>query len=332
MTDNTNDELNKEILAALQRGLPIEPHPFKSLASDIGISEDEVVAFTQQLFTDGKARRCGAVFDSAALGYQGTLCGVAVPEDELERCAAIVSEHPGVTHCYEREHMPNMWFTMTALNGQLEDELAKMSEKLTPYEVLNLPAIKKFKIQVVFDTTKNAKDTSPAPAPAGTADVCTLQPGDKELIRLVQGNIPVSREPFAWVASQLECDIDEVISSLQRLKAAKALKRVCVILRHRKIGYVANGMCTWKVDTNDAQRAGDLLAECREVTHCYEREFYPAFPYNLFAMIHSASREDAMQVFEKISKHAGLEGGHVLFSTREFKKASMAYFSEQTKG
>ena len=60
MTDKPNDELNKEILAALQRGLPIEPHPFKSLAADIGISEDEVVAFTQQLFTDGKARRCGA--------------------------------------------------------------------------------------------------------------------------------------------------------------------------------------------------------------------------------------------------------------------------------
>ena len=91
-------------------------------------------------------------------------------------------------------------------------------------------------------------------------------------------------------------------------------------------------MCTWKVDTDDAARAGALLSECREVTHCYERKFYPAFPYNLFAMIHSDSREGAMQVFEKISKYAGLTGGHVLFSTREFKKASMAYFAEQTKG
>lgn len=319
-----------ELTSILQRGLAIESRPFAPVAEKMGTTEDNILAQTKELFESGKARRFGAVFNSEALGYQGTLCSVSVPPAELERCATIVSEHTGVTHCYEREHSLNLWFTLTAQKDDFERELAEMFGKIAPYKAHNLPAIKRFKIQVTFNTASSETDNTRS-APTGEADLCALKEGDKDIIRLMQGSIPVCAEPFAWAAAQLGISEEYLLKSLKRLEAGKALKRICIIFRHREIGFTANGMCTWSVDPEKAAKAGALLAECPEVTHCYERVACPTFPFNLFAMVHANSRKAAMEIFEKISKHAGLSGGQVLFSTREFKKASMVYFSEHMK-
>jgi len=312
------------LISILQKGLPLDERPFRSISAELGITEEDAVSMTKQLFEEGKARRFGAVFDSQALGYSGTLCGVGIPPDELERYAAVVSEHSGVTHCYEREHALNLWFTLTAKNNELDAELVKMGERIAPYRIYSLPAIKRFKIQVTFGNTGGP---SPA-APAGETEACELQPGDEDIVRLLQGNIPVSAEPYSWAAAELGTTTESLLQDLRRLKEARAIRRICVIMRHRKIGYTANGMCTWNVDPKLVSEAGARLAECPEVTHCYERVVYPVFPFNLFAMVHANSRDAAMEIFEKVSKHAGLSGGQVLFSTREFKKASMIYFAD----
>ncbi len=320
-------DIESKLISVLQRDFPVQSHPFESIAEQLGSSPGDIVALTRKLFDDGKARRFGAVFDSQALGFSGTLCGVSVPAEELEKCAAVVSEHPGVTHCYEREHALNLWFTLTAKAEELEGELEAMGRRIAPCKIYSLPAIKRFKIQVTFNADTDDLPRPQASAPTGDTDPCDLQPGDEEIVRLFQGNIPVCAEPYAWAASQLSVTEEDLISSLLRLKDAGALRRVCVILRHRKIGFTANGMCTWNVDSSRIAEAGRLLAECPEVTHCYERVVYPVFPFNLFAMVHANSREAAMEIFAKVSEHAGLSGGQVLFSTREFKKASMVYFA-----
>lgn len=335
MNKPPDETIHPKLLLALQQGLPIEPRPFKTLAHQLDLTENEVVEATQRLFDEGKARRFGAVFDSEALGYKGTLCAVSTPDADIEQCAEIVSLHPGVTHCYEREGTPNLWFTLTAIEGALDDELRRMANKLAPHKLLNLPATRRFKIQVVFDVS-NASDKHRSPPheypAAARSRSCDIGEQEKSLIRLLQGNIPVCAEPFGWASSELGLGIDETLALLKTLKTSGALRRVCIILRHRAIGFIANGMCTWKVDPEDMEEAGERLAACSEVTHCYERECYPSFPFNLFAMIHSESRNAATAVLEKISKEAGLTAGQILFSVREFKKSSMIYFSEDLKG
>lgn len=335
MNQSPQDDICPGLLSALQRGLPIEPRPFRTVAHQLDITEHEAVESTKRLFDEGKARRFGAVFDSAALGYRGTLCAASVPEPDLERCAGLVSLHPGVTHCYEREGLPNLWFTLTALEERLDDELAAMAGKLTPHELLSLPAVKRFKIQVMFNMTDGenlAARPAPQPAAADRSGGPGLGEREKALIRLMQGSIPVCADPFGWAASELKLGLDETLGLLETLRTSGALRRVCVILRHRRIGFTANGMCVWKVDPERIEDAGKRLAACSEVTHCYERRCHPSFPFNLFAMIHSGSRDGATAVLGRISKEAGLSESRILFSVREFKKSSMAYFSEPPAG
>jgi len=57
-----------------------------------------------------------------------------------------------VTHNYLRNHAYNIWFTFIAQDmAYIDDALEEISEKTGIREILNLPAVKTFKIKVDFE-------------------------------------------------------------------------------------------------------------------------------------------------------------------------------------
>ena len=85
-------------------------------------------------------------------------------------------------------------------------------------------------------------------------------------------------------------------------------------------------MCVWKADAKNLDVTGKKIAEYREVSHCYERETTPEFNYNLYAMVHGNSYDDAIKTFKKISDSFTLNNGLPLLSTKEIKKTSLKLF------
>jgi DNA-binding Lrp family transcriptional regulator len=322
---------NQALLIALQQGIPLARRPWAEMAGTLGMTEVEVLHAAQNLFTQGVARRFGGVFDSRHLGYASTLCAVDVPAHDIERIAELLQPHPGVTHCYEREGIPSLWFTLTAQANKLEDELQRVENTLKPYLLLNLPAIRRFKVEVVLDAAEgDVEPVSDKDAP-GTTDVATppiFSACEKSLVRKLQGNLSVVDEPFAVVAQDLKLDIEELLELLTSWKKSGILRRIGFILRHRKAGFVANGMCVWPVAEADVVRAGKILAAAPEVTHCYERHASPSVPFNLYAMIHAREKETAGNIFRRLGEQAALSNGRMLVSTREFKKTSPVFFLE----
>ena len=322
---------DQDLLIALQRGVPIVRRPLAAIAESVGATEADVVRFARDLFEKRIARRFGAVFDSRRLGYGSTLCAVDVPEPELERVAALLHPHPGVTHCYERQGRPNLWFTLTAPAGELESELRCMEAGMTPYRIHNLPALQRFKVEVVLDATPFDTEAAPGASPKATRDDAApqLTEREKDVVRLLQGNLPLSEEPFTAAAQKLGWDSTELLNLLASWKQLGILRRVAIILRHRAAGFTANGMCVWHVPRAQVEVAGRKLATCPEVTHCYERPPVSAeFPYNLFAMVHARERPAAEAIFRRLTEFAGLADGRMLMSTREFKKSSPVFFLE----
>ena len=97
-----------------------------------------------------------------------------------------------------------------------------------------------------------------------------------------------------------------------------------------KSGYTANGMCCFRIE-DSTQEAGRALASLDEVSHCYERPACAEFPYNLFAMIHCSSIDEANAGFRALKRR--LEGlastptaSVMLISTKEYKKTSLSFF------
>lgn len=97
-------------------------------------------------------RRLGASFSARAVGFTSTLCAAKVPRSKVEEFVAVVNSYPGVTHNYEREGNYNIWFTLIAPSKRKVDQiLTEISRKTGVKEILNLPALKTFKIAVDFN-------------------------------------------------------------------------------------------------------------------------------------------------------------------------------------
>ena len=317
------------LLLALQKGLPMEARPFDTIGRGVGLTGREVLSRVNALFESGVARRFGAVFDSRSLGYDSTLCAVDIPAADLEPTTARMSPHPGITHCYEREGHPNLWFTLTALAGDLEGELARIQKAIGRPRVQSLPALQKFKIEAVFGRHPGEGGRAPTAAvrpPAGSREALTSR--EQAVVRLLQRSLPVVENPFGAIAQELGWNEAELVARLSQWKRDGVIRRIALVVRHHKMGFSANSMCVWPVEAERIVAAGHSMARSPHVTHCYERPLTSMFPYSLYAMIHAKSRAEAIAIFEGLGRDAGVTGGRMMWSVREFKKSSPVFFCE----
>ncbi|SHH40235.1 siroheme decarboxylase subunit alpha [Tepidibacter thalassicus] len=142
------DCIDCKILNEVQNGISIQKRPFKKIADNLGISEDEVVNRINNLKEKGYIRRFGGIFDSQNLGVASTLVAMKIEKD-IDYVANIVSEYSGVTHNYQREDEYNLWFTlMASSNGELENILKEIKERTGVQDILNLPSVNKHKVHV----------------------------------------------------------------------------------------------------------------------------------------------------------------------------------------
>jgi DNA-binding Lrp family transcriptional regulator len=145
------DDIDKAILNRIQSDFPITSQPYLAVATELGITETDVLERISRLKKEGIIRRIGGNFVPDKLGYVSTLCAARVPEDKIEQFVEVVNRYPGVTHNYRRDNSFNIWFTFIAPSMQeIEQNLQEISEKTGIAEILNLPATRVFKIRAQF--------------------------------------------------------------------------------------------------------------------------------------------------------------------------------------
>ena len=146
------DDVDRAIVNEIQSDFPITPRPYHELGKRFQLSEAEVLERLKRLKAEGVIRRIGGNFDSKSLDFTSTLCAAKVPEEKLDRFVEVVNSYPGVTHNYLRNHKYNVWFTFIAQNVHLiEKALKEISSATGVTEIINLPAVKQFKIKVDFE-------------------------------------------------------------------------------------------------------------------------------------------------------------------------------------
>ena len=141
-----------------------------------------------------------------------------------------------------------------------------------------------------------------------------------QLLKATQDGIPFTKHPFKEIAENMGMSEQDVVDTIKQMQEHGIIRRFGASIGHRKIGITANAMCTWNVPEEDVENVGQVMAEFVEVTHCYERPRYPDWPYNLFTMVHSYTKEDCIKVAERISEATGITDYKLLFSEKEFKK------------
>lgn len=329
------DAIDQALLNEMQDKFPLVREPFAELARRTGTTEDDVLARLRAMRASGVLRQVSPIFDTKALGYVSSLVAMRVPDERLKDAAEIVNAHPGVSHNYRRTHEFNMWFTIAVPPGSdLESHVAALHRIAGAESTRMLPTLRLFKIGVTLDMTgERALDHRSKPQytheQREVAASHTLTARDIDVVRAVQGDLALERDPFAAPARELGVDVDALIAELEDLQRRGYLRRFAAILRHRKAGFGANGMAVWNVDADAVLGMGQTMAGYTAISHCYLRPQYADWKYNLFTMIHARKKEECEDFVKQLSEKHGLDDYAVLYSTTEYKKIRLAYFTPE---
>jgi len=325
-------ELELHLLNDYQHDFPLIAAPFAAMARQLGMSENEVLEVLADLKSQGMVSRVGAVFRPRSIGAS-TLAAMAVPDEELEIVAQMVSAYPEVNHNYQREHHFNLWFVVAAPDEVALHRVLHEIEARSGCGVLFLPLVEDYHIDLGFDMTgSKRKNAAFIDAHAGSPRQPYLpRPDESRLIAAIQSGLPLVSRPFKAVGDTLGLAETEVIRVVQNLILEGVIKRMGVVVRHHELGYRANAMVVWDIPDEDVGQMGNCLGRLDFVTLCYRRpRRLPAWRYNLFCMIHGHDRDEVLNFVEHMRQSCGLQhfAHEVLFSTRRFKQCGARYARE----
>ena len=340
------DAVDRRLLDAVQSSVPLLPRPFAAVGEAVGLGEDEVLRRLANLREAGVLRQIGGIFDTRACGYRSALVTARVRPERLEGAAAAIGGHPGVTHCYERDHAWNLWFTLAVPPDSalgLEGTVDRLCAAAGVEAIRLLPALRVFKIGAKFEMDGG---DGPIQTPAGVSgprQICDppgppgpifdgypgARLGEDEIaaIRALQRPLPLVEEPFVSAAELAGMSQRELLRHAAALGSRGVMRRFAALLNHRRAGFGANVLGAWAIPSSRRAEAGERIAAFGAVTHCYERPTFPDWPYALLSMIHGRSREECLAVVDAIRCLIGPEAFAALWSAREFKKARLQLFT-----
>ena len=296
--------------------------------------EEEVLSRTARLLDERIIREITPIFDTRVLGYSSMLVAARVDPENPWRAAKIINSHPGVSHNYLRDHDFNIWFTIATEPGSALglDGTLDVLQRLTGAEsVRQLPTLRLFKIRMDLEMEKGT-DALAAVAEAvdhREPEAIELSELDVAVIRAAQGPMEVVPEPFAAAAAERgRQDASWRISSRCASAAPSAAWRRS---SSTAAPASANGMGVWRVPEERILELGPRMASFRGISHCYQRPTYADWPYSVFTMAHGRSKEECDAILDSIAEDTGIEERRTLYSSTEFKKIRLRYFTDEHK-
>lgn len=328
------DDLNGRLLNRIQGDFPLVARPFQHLGSWLNLPEAEIIERVAHMKQERIIRQISAIFDTRQLGYKSSLVAMQVPRERVDEAGEIINRHPGVSHNYRRNHDYNLWFTIAV---PPEVDIARtvelIGEDAQATATRLMPTLRLFKIGVDLDMTgergMTARGKPEYDHTRRERENPPLTAREIALIRELQEDIPLVPRPFAAMAERLGITEEGLFAEAQAMVDSARLRRFAAILHHREAGYKANAMAVWKVPEDRILECGTRMASFRSVSHCYQRPVYPDWPYNLFGMIHGRSAQECQETVEAIKAETGLTEYAMLYSSKEYKKTRVRYFSPE---
>jgi DNA-binding Lrp family transcriptional regulator len=327
------DETDKHLLNLMQGRFPLVARPFAAIAELAERSEEDVLERVGYLLDKRIIREITPIFDTRAFGYASMLVAAKVDAENPHRAAQFINTHPGVTHNYLRDHEFNLWFTIAVEPGStlgLQGTLDVMAQRTGAESIRQLPTLKLFKIRMDLEMEGGTDALSAAGEAAEPLELAPIDLGEDDIatVRATQGPMPVVPEPYAPAAERLGVPVEIVLERLASLKERGGLRRVAAILYHRRAGFSANGMGVWAVPADRVLETGKRMAAFRGISHCYERPTYADWPFSVFTMAHGRSKEECDAILDSIAEATGITERATLYSSTEFKKVRMLYFTD----
>jgi DNA-binding Lrp family transcriptional regulator len=139
------------------------------------------------------------------------------------------------------------------------------------------------------------------------------------MLTALQDALEMTSRPFEALRSGRWSE-EGVLRLLTELQDSGVIRRIAAVMNHRKLGFTANVMFIADVPAEAVGVAGTRLAHFRTVSHCYERERFEGWPYNLFAMMHGRSMGQIQRTIDRFVKPGDVRSYELLPTQTELKK------------
>ncbi|MFC6733602.1 MULTISPECIES: Lrp/AsnC family transcriptional regulator [unclassified Haladaptatus] len=327
------EDVDARLVDEYQSGFPVCERPFRVVGEQLGISEEEALQRVQTLRELGVFRRFGAVLNPPVIG-SSTLAAVKAPEDRFDEVAEVINSYQQVNHNYRRDHEWNMWFVVTAGSLETRDRILAEIEERTGCDVLNLPMLTDFYINLEFPVVNEdrfARESGVASEIEATniseQATGTLSKLDARLLVEIQAGFPLTLTPYADIAAAIDATTAEIIDAITRLTEDGAIKRIGCVVNHIVTGFDANCMVVWDVPDDELDARGLEAGGLPYVTLCYHRPRRPeqGWPYNLFTMIHGRDPEAVDEKIDELARDVLPFDHERLYSTATLKQTGAQY-------
>jgi DNA-binding Lrp family transcriptional regulator len=317
-------KFQKQLCNALQKGLPICRRPFAEIAKTLHSNETEILKQTKQLKDVGLIRRINALINYRALGLTSTLVAAHVPEQNLPEAVEAVNSLENVSHNYRRHHHYNLWFTLQAQTPQQIRAILLNFGGRFGIDFHSLPVKRVFKLDVRFDATSQGQALLQQIQKTPEAESVEIDEDEKLILSKLQDDIEPMEEPFAFLCGE-GLSKENVLKITGELIDKGVIRRIAAVVDYHKLGFVANVLFASEVPQEKIVSAGKRLARFAVVSHCYERETFEGWPYNLFAMMHGSSMGQIQRVIDKFIEAEQIKSFQLLPTAAEFKKQPIKY-------
>ena len=345
-------QLQQNIINNFQKGFPLCSNPYAEMANKLNnrdsiltnenqVTELAVFNALKGLDILGVTSRIGPVFDHKKAGAS-TLAALAVKEEELDRIASIVNQFEQVNHNYARStHFNktnyNLWFVVTASDPVALNAALTRIEQLTGLKVLVLPMEASYHLDLAFSINVTGQDS----LKINNAYACDIddkfyQPLSEvkksQLRKLIESGLPLKAKPYQNLAEIINASEEQVLAQIATWQQTGLIRRFGLVIKHRKLGYNANAMVVWNIQSKHVDAIAEQLAKRPEVSLCYRRpKRLPDWPYNLFCMIHGTDKDFVLNQIKTLTDQLSLVEVEkdILFSYKAYKQKGARYSKEK---
>jgi DNA-binding Lrp family transcriptional regulator len=145
------DEIDKRIINALQDGFPICDAPYRRVAAELELTEQDLISRLKTLLENGTLTRFGPLYNAEQMGGALTLAAVKAPQDRFDEIAEIINAFPEIAHNYARNHELNMWFVIATETPEQVQQTIDTIEQQTGLTVYNMPKKKEYFVNLKLE-------------------------------------------------------------------------------------------------------------------------------------------------------------------------------------
>ena len=125
--------LDIKIIRKMQDDLPLVPQPYKLIADELGIQEEELLRKIKEFCNKGIIRRVGATLNHRNVGFKANAMVVwVVPEERINEVSEILIEFPQISHCYQRPTFQNWPYNVfTMIHEETQEKCEEVVNKIS---------------------------------------------------------------------------------------------------------------------------------------------------------------------------------------------------------